>query len=319
MRRRAAALLLSSQLFLAGAIHPAPPKDVWIDTDVSIGSPIREVDDAFALVFAFHSPEIRIGGISTSYGNASLSSVDRVARELTGQFGGAANLSGRNVYAGAKSPGDIGRESAATVALATAAKKHSLTYIALGPLTNLAAALQLHPELRDRLDKIIFIGGVPSHDDIRFGAGNWLRIHDANVWKDPAAVDMVLRSQIPLLLVPISASRNLTINETDLRQLKAGDAAAQYLSRRSGSWLWFWRAIVRDEGGPVFDALGVIAVVNPQAICFETRFAEVTSDRVLIASRSRLSGRARRVCYCTCVRREAKPLLMRRLMARPSR
>jgi hypothetical protein len=39
---------------------------VWIDTDVSIGSPIREVDDAFALVLAFHSPEIRIAGLSTT-------------------------------------------------------------------------------------------------------------------------------------------------------------------------------------------------------------------------------------------------------------
>jgi len=53
-------------------VHMAAADTVWIDTDVSIGSPIREVDDAYALLLAFHSPEIRIAGISTTYGNALL-------------------------------------------------------------------------------------------------------------------------------------------------------------------------------------------------------------------------------------------------------
>ena len=69
------------------AAQAAAARTVWIDTDVSIGSPIREVDDAYALLLAFHSPEIRIAGISATYGNASLEQTTRVAREMVRRFG----------------------------------------------------------------------------------------------------------------------------------------------------------------------------------------------------------------------------------------
>ncbi|HEX4640722.1 MAG TPA: nucleoside hydrolase [Chthoniobacterales bacterium] len=302
-------------LFLALAASKASlaAKSVWIDTDVSIGSPIREVDDAFALILAFHSPEVRIAGISTSYGNASLSDVDRIAREMVERFGGAAGLTGHDVYPGAKSARDI-NESAARSALAAALRKQRLTYIALGPLTNLAATLQLHPQLRGRLDQIIFVGGVSSRAELGFGAGNWLQIHDANVWKDAAAVDVVLRSGLPLLLIPVAAGRTLTLNEADLRQLSSGGPAAQYLSRRIKSWSWFWRSVVGLDGGPVFDALAAITAVNSKAVCQETRFAEVDRDQSLIVTRSRGLS-TRRVHICTCVKPETKSWLMRRLLA----
>ncbi|HEX4629961.1 MAG TPA: nucleoside hydrolase, partial [Chthoniobacterales bacterium] len=59
---------------------------VWIDTDVSIGSPFREVDDAFALLLAIRSPNLEIAGISTSYGNASLRATTTAARDLVSKF-----------------------------------------------------------------------------------------------------------------------------------------------------------------------------------------------------------------------------------------
>src|SRR3954469_23166191 len=119
---------------------------VWIDTDVSIGSPIREVDDAYALVLAFHSPELRIAGISASYGNAGLARTTRVAREMAERFG----PSGVHVFAGAKSPEDRGRTEASD-ALANALRRGPVTYLALGPLTNLAGFAELHPELTSRI------------------------------------------------------------------------------------------------------------------------------------------------------------------------
>ena len=303
-------------LFLALAAAPASfaAKTVWIDTDVSIGSPIREVDDAFALVLAFHSAEIRIAGISTTYGNAPLSNVDRVAREMVERFGGAAGLTARDVYPGAKSSRDT-NESAATRALTTALRKRRLTYIAVGPLTNLAATLHLHPDLRHRLDQIIFVGGISSRADLGFGTGNWLQVHDANVWKDPAATDFVLRSGIPLLLVPVATGRNLTLNDADLRQLSSGGQAAQYLSHRTKWWSWFWRNVVGSDGAPVFDALAAVAAVKPKAVCQETRFAELDPDRSLVITRSGRLSTVHRVRACTCIKPQTKSFLMGRLVA----
>ena len=111
---------------------------VWIDSDVSIGSPIREVDDAFALVLAFHSPEIRIVGLSTTYGNAPLGHTTRVAKDIVRRFGAPAGLRVAKVYSGARSASELGRRTDASNALAAALEKGRLTYIALGPLTNLA-------------------------------------------------------------------------------------------------------------------------------------------------------------------------------------
>src|SRR5881394_171450 len=129
-----------------GFVRVAAAGTVWIDTDVSIGSPIREVDDAYALVLALHSPELRIAGVSTSYGNAPLGHTTLAARELVQRFGVAGNVRPAQVFTGARSAADLGRRSEASEGLAAALEKESVTYIALGPLTNLATFLQLHPE-----------------------------------------------------------------------------------------------------------------------------------------------------------------------------
>ena len=83
--------------------------------------------------------------MSTTYGNAPLAATTRIARELVRQFGAAARVKSDMVFAGANSAADLGRRSEASEALAKTLESDSVTYIALGPLTNLATFLQLHP------------------------------------------------------------------------------------------------------------------------------------------------------------------------------
>jgi len=281
-------------------------RTVWIDTDASIGSPIREVDDAFALVLAFRSPELRIAGLSTSYGNASLKVTDRVTRNLCLQYGQSAN----KVYAGASSRHELGHRTAASDALAATAAKERLTYIALGPLTNLATALRLHPDIRDHIDEIILVGGVRPGETIRFGRNKWLQIHDANVRKDPASVAAVLSSGIPLVLVPITTGADLMLDEKDFNKLKTETGAS--LARGSATWFFFWTRIVRLEGGPLFDATAIVAAARPEMIATEFRYASLNRDGALVADRS-FTGGARRIRYCTSCNRKAHALVMRRL------
>ena len=77
--------------------------DVWIDTDPSIGVPFHEADDGFALIQAFHSPELRIQGISTTYDNAGLATTTRLTREMAARFGSPAGIDASHVYSGATS------------------------------------------------------------------------------------------------------------------------------------------------------------------------------------------------------------------------
>jgi len=290
---------------------------VWVDTDVSIGSPIREVDDAYALVLAFHSPEIQIAGLSTTYGNAPLSHTTHAAQDMVRRFGGPAGLTVEHVFAGARFARDLGR-SPASDALAFTLRKHKVTYIALGPLTNLAAFLALHPKAANRIERVILVGGQEPGASLALGPTRSFHIHDANVFKDSAATWAVLRSNIPLTLVPIATASNLLLDGTDFRQFERSSGAANYLAQRSRIWLWFCTHVVKTQGGPVFDALAIIPVTRPELLSTKRRYARMDAAGNLIVT-DRLTSGSRLVQYCTGLVSQTKLFVLRRIMARQSR
>lgn len=278
--------LVVAVLFLAcGTVSQARGVTVWIDTDPSIGLPFHEVDDGFALILAFHSPEIRIAGISTTYGNASLANTTRIAQDLVTRF----DRKKCKVYPGAQSRGELGRGTEATRALATAARKQHLIYIGLGPLTNLATFLRLHPELEQRIDGVIMVGGQTSDAPIRIGKNGRLSIHDANVFKDADAAAEVLKSKCPISLAPIETSIRLQITPTDLQTIRA-TTSGEFLYRRSRLWSWFWRHVVGQEGGPVFDVLPILAVIRPGLVSSEEHYAFVRGNRRMTIEETRKNG-----------------------------
>jgi inosine-uridine nucleoside N-ribohydrolase len=217
-------------------------------------------------------------------------------------------LSEKNVFAGARSRRDLGHRSAASDAMA-AANRSRLTYIALGPLTNLGTALQLHPHLRDRIEQVIIIGGVAQGEELPF------RIHDANVFKDPVAADIVLRSGIPIVLAPIAVAATLTIDRQDIRRLETAGSAGEFLSRKSRWWMFYWMDIARSPGAPVFDALGVIAAVKPELVRMERRYAALDQGRALITTR-RPNETARPVRCITAFQRATREFLLQGLTSR---
>ena len=302
-------------LLLCGAAQAATT--VWIDTDPAIGAPWREVDDAFALVLAFHSPEVEIAGISTTYGNAALARTSAVARELVRRFGAAAQLTERDVYPGARAASAHAQRTVATEALARVLRKKRLTYVALGPLTNLAAFLELHPELADRIERVIFVGSRSPQARFAFGPEKSFAVHDANVFKDPAAVSAVLNASPPLLLAPLEIAPELALTSADLRALGGSGPAGAYLFRRTRAWLWFWTNVVREKGGLVFDVLAILPALRSNLLQTETRFAQFDARGDLVAQRAPGNGR-RRVQFAIGVQKQpTKPLVLERLKRRP--
>lgn len=289
---------------------------VWIDTDVSIGSPVREVDDAYALVLAFHSPEIRIAGLSTTYGNAPLGHTTHVAREIVRRFGAPAGLSVTEIYSGARAASEFGRPTAASNALAAALEKRRLTYIALGPLTNLATFIRLHPKLASRIDRVIFLGGQSPGTSLGLRPNGSFRIHDANVFKDPAAAAVVLGSNIPLTAIPVSTASKLLVNAADSRALEKSGEVGNYLAGRSRIWLWFWTNIVQTKGGAVFDTLAIIAVAKPGLLAIQKRYAGMEKGNLRVMARQ-TDGRPIR--YCIGFAPRTKQFVIQRIMTRRSR
>ncbi len=304
-----------SALLICGAASARTA--VWIDTDPAIGAPWREVDDAFALILAFHSPELRIAGLSTTYGNAALPRTTRVARDLVRRFGGSAGLTISDVHPGATSSSDGAKPSAATAALARALRNDRLIYIALGPLTNLAAFLQVHPELATRIERIILVGGRSPETQFAFGPNKSFPVHDANLFKDPAAVAAILRGARPLLFTPVEIAPQLAVTPADLQALQGGGPAGRYLSQRTRIWSWFWRVIVGEKGGLVFDVFAILPPVRPSLVKTETRFVAFAENGDLVAYRENRAGR-RRVQFAVGTRPPAHSLLLNRLRAQPA-
>jgi inosine-uridine nucleoside N-ribohydrolase len=90
-------------------------------------------------------------GVSAVFGNAALEKTHSITREIVHRFGPP----GLAVFRGAASGEDLGRETAASRALARAAGEEKLTVLALGPVTYAATVVKNHPELERRIEAVV--------------------------------------------------------------------------------------------------------------------------------------------------------------------
>ena len=199
-------------------------RKVLIDTDCGI-------DDAVALMIALASPELDVVGITTVSGNVSLEHVlDNVLRLLSfldrthipvfrGASGAlvekwhrAEGVHGANGLGGLELPLPRMAEQPerATEAIFRIARENpGLTLLTLGPLTNIAMAVNLYPELKNLVGGIVAMGGAIER-------GNVTRFAEFNFFADPESVQYVLDSGIPLDLVTWDATLSVLHTRQDL-------------------------------------------------------------------------------------------------------
>jgi purine nucleosidase len=195
-----------------------------IDTDCGI-------DDAVAIMIALASPELDVVGITTVSGNVSLAHVmDNVLRLLSfldrtdipvfrGASGALVEKSHR--AEGVHGPNGLGgielpppriteqQERAPAGVYRLARENPGLTLLTLGPLTNIAMAVNLYPELKDLVGAVVAMGGAIER-------GNVTRFAEFNFFADPESVQYVLDSGIPLSVVTWDATLSVLHTEKDL-------------------------------------------------------------------------------------------------------
>jgi inosine-uridine nucleoside N-ribohydrolase len=188
------------------------PQLVILDTDIG-----DDIDDAFALALALKSPEIRLLGITTAYGDTELRArlVDRYL-EAVGRseipVANGASTPHSNVFTQAayaeQQPSRKGPE--AVEFLLGQIRRHPgrITLIAIGPLNNIEAAIKKDPETFRKLKRVVMMGG-----SIYRGYGNDAngkpRPPDAewNISRDPAGLRALLASGVPVFMMPLDSTQ----------------------------------------------------------------------------------------------------------------
>ncbi len=202
-------------------------KNILIDTDCG-------VDDAVAIMIALASEEFDIRGITTVSGNVPIDQVTAnvlrlftfLKRDEIPVFRGASlplvervhraeGVHGKNGLGDVDLPPSNKHEEkmrAPEAVYKIANENPGLTIVALGPLTNIAMALNLYPEIFKSIARIIVMGGAVE-------AGNVTRFAEFNFYADPESVQFVLNSGIPMTVVPWDACLKLVHTEEEIKKL----------------------------------------------------------------------------------------------------
>lgn len=203
-----------------------------IDTDTAS-------DDAVAMCMAFRHPDIDVLAVTVVAGNVPLEqavqnalyTVERCGADVPVYAGHAQPLlrelgTAENVH-GQDGMGDIGLPLSGRVptegwgpeVIVDTIRAHpgAITLVAIGPLTNVATALLWAPDIAEKVERVVIMGGTGEH-----GPGNVSPSAEFNFWVDPEAVRVVLRSGMPVELVGWDVSiESAVVDETRRSELRA--------------------------------------------------------------------------------------------------
>jgi inosine-uridine nucleoside N-ribohydrolase len=207
---------------------------IILDTDPGI-------DDAMALFLALRSPEVTVVGLTTVFGNSTVEATTRNALNLLHVAGrtdipvaqGAARpmvlslgKTGEFVH-GQDAMGDIGwtdvldpdlkpvdQPAAQFIVEQVMSNPGQITLAAIGPLTNLALALQLEPRIAQTVRSVVIMGGSVS------APGNVSPTAEANIYNDPHAAELVFGAGWALTMVGLDVTTAVRMDEPRFAALR---------------------------------------------------------------------------------------------------
>ncbi len=269
------------------------PSVVWIDSDPACGLGGRhDPDDCWAILRLLLSADIEIAGVSTVFGNTDLAETDRVARQLV-RVASAQGLRSPSVHQGSGYPLShtaSGPTNAAVFELRAALSRGPMTILALGPLTNIAAALHERCDLQANVTSIVAVmGRRPGHvfhpsegagHGALFGHGPVFR--DLNLVLDPDAASRLIGMQVPLVLVPYELASGMALGERELVDLHEVGPAGAWVAEGSREWLEFWKNTIGIDGFYPFDLMAAEYIVAPDQFRCADAVAAVGRDPAML-------------------------------------
>jgi inosine-uridine nucleoside N-ribohydrolase len=263
------------------------PIPIFIDTDIGC-------DDALAISILLHSPAAHIVGCTTVAGNTTvenathnlLTLLDALGMDLPIAIGASQPLQLPAFFPGASAfvHGPSGLWSAqvrhdlrglrhdapATIA-AVARETPGLTLLALGPLTNVAQAIQRYPQDLAHLRVIALVGA-------QIG-GNRTRFAEFNAYFDPHALAVVLGSGLDLTLIPLDAWREFTVDAATVMGAlgQCGDTLGRVLATALEPYFQGQQQVA-GQAATIPDAVAALYTLHPALATTESALVAVVTD-----------------------------------------
>jgi purine nucleosidase len=269
---------------------------IIIDTDPAMGSLGGDPEDSFAIMLALNSPELRVDGLTVVQGNVPAEHGYANAKHLLA-------LLGRGevpVFRGVTEPLDGSRtdqrawlaQRGSLQRLApdiepAAGEPHAvdflvetildnpgeITLVTIGPLSNVAVALQREPSIVDKLAGLVAMGGnatVP---------GNITPLAEFNFWADPEAAAMVFASGLRITMIGLDVCEQTHLDEEAIRALQesphtlakfVGDSVAPFIELR--------RNFLAEPNLHLYDSLAVAAAFRPDLVETTPAFVAIETE-----------------------------------------
>jgi purine nucleosidase len=269
---------------------------IILDTDLAMGAPGSDIDDGFALALAHADPGVQLDLVTTVNGNTDVESATILTAELARRLdlgdvpvvkGAAAALTRPQVRRTPAEHVEALRASvappapgyaAAAIAEHVMANPGEITIVAIGPLTNIAAALSLEPRIASAVREIVIMGGVffqtmPSRE----------MPGEFNVWVDPEAAQAVLRSGMPQRWVGLDVTLKVRLTrEHARRMMAAGSPFAAFAGEYTLAWIDHIAArnpgnALEADSCAMHDPLAMAVVTRPDLVRFRDAAVDVVT------------------------------------------
>lgn len=247
-------------------------------------------DDAVAIIMAGSYPGFNLIGVTVEAGNQTIEKTGRNALNLVqyldlnvpvaigsgkplkrqpitcGEIHGESGLDG---FEFPKLKIDFDKRDAVTFLHEEISKVDKVTLVTTGAMSNVARLLLEYPEDKERIEEIVSMGGS-------IGYGNVTPAAEFNILCDPEAVDVVIKSQIPVKFCTLDVTRKvLVLPEVVERMNKVQNKVSDMFVALMKFFNKTQKEVFGFEGGPLHDPVTIVSLINPNVVKFQKMNVEI--------------------------------------------
>ena len=238
-------------------------------------------DDAMAILWALASPNLEIKAITTVAGNQTLEKVTNNAIKVLTKARqykipvacGAKEplirklvIGGQIVHGDSGLEGPILPENGFNISELSALKlyekileesKEKITFVGIGPLTNIAQLLIIRPDLKQKIEEIYIMGGGT--------IGNWTPAAEYNIFADPEAAKVVFNSSLPIIMAGLDVTQKAYITREENEILRAqGNEISVFVAELIDYFSRYHYEVEGFPGCTLHDPCAIAALVHPE-------------------------------------------------------